>query len=207
MYNEVHRLHASLLLPQLTSGECTVYDIGASTGRWFRVLRKILNVDNLNKVQGLHCYAFDNSFPMLEKLRSEFPEVNASWMDVAAPTAPHPNADIVTMFYVLQFIKPDYKIIALRWIYEHLNPGGTLVLGQKDCMADETDRLFQEEYIRFRLTNGYTQEEIDAKTAALKNAQWLLSPGQLAVMLFEIGFTHIYTTTRWLNFSTLVAQK
>ena len=207
MYPEVHRLHVSLLMPKIASGDCTISDIGASTGKLFRTLRTKFEVASLAEVKGLKCYAYDNSFPMLEKLRAEFPEVNSSFLDVSAPTVPHAPSDIVTMFYVLQFIEPARKYNALQWIFDNLKGRGVLVLGQKDRMDSGNDDAFQDEYVRFRLANGYTMEEIQAKTAALKGAQWLLTQPVLVNMLLEIGFSRVYETTRWLNFSTIVAHK
>lgn len=209
MYPEVHRLHASLLRPfiQLPSRGITIWDIGASTGRWFRVLREVLHVPNLAMVGGLRCYALDNSQPMLDKIAADFVEVTTTLFDLTSPVQTAPAPDIVVMFYVLQFLPKEEKRKALTWLYQTMAFGGKLVLGQKEAMMDGSNDMFQSEYIKFRLANGYTQEEIDAKTIALKGSMWLQSPQELREMLFEIGFKSVYETTRWLNFSTVMATK
>jgi tRNA (cmo5U34)-methyltransferase len=195
MYGEIHRLHCQMLAYKMMGPESVVFDIGASTGRWFRTMRKVLGVETLDQVAGLKTVAFDNSNPMLEKLKKEFPEVDVRYLDLENPTTMSMRADVSVMFYVLQFVPDKKKEAALRWAYHHTKPGGVLILGQKENFGGEQ---FQQEYIRFRLANGYTQEEIDAKTAALKNSM---------CMLLNLGFSRVVETTRWLQFSTYMAIK
>lgn len=213
MYAEIHRLHCRILASRFRAG-CTVMDVGASTGRWFRTMRKELGVDRLDHVSGLYCVGVDNSLPMLDKLKAEFPEVDAQLKDISegaeAVDAGGPffllEADVVVLFYVLQFIPDAKKKDALRWIYEHMADDGVLIMGQKETHF-HLDEVFQEEYIKFRMDNGYTKEEIDAKTAALKNSMWCLNPRALEGLLQSVGFRHIVETTRWLHFSTWMVYK
>lgn len=208
MYSEFHRMHASMLesliMSKVMNGGCTIMDIGASTGRWWRVLRAALKVPSLDLVPDLHCFAFDNSLPMIAKMRNEFPEVAVSFLDLTSPNIFSVQADIVVLFYVLQFIPDDKKLRALQWIAAHMKPGGVLLLGQKEDMGEDMD-LFQEEYIRFRVANGYTREEIEAKTKALKNSMWCITPQELRGLLSRAGFRHVVETSRWLQFSTAMA--
>lgn len=207
MYSEIHRLHMGMLKKRLMGLQpCAVADIGASTGRTFRVMRKMLGVQTLADVPGLTCTAYDNSPPMLEKIRAEFPEVNSVFLDLLKPAAPYPVMDVVFMYYVLQFIPYEYKQAVVKWVYDHMAPGGVLVMGQKEFMGLSND-AFQQEYIEFRLANGYTREEIELKTIALKGAMWIQTPIDLMDSLYEAGFKSVQETTRWLNFSTLVAFK
>lgn len=208
MYSEVHRLHVQMLAEQYFLGKepVTLFDIGASTGRWFRVMRKLLKVESLKDIASLSCFAFDNSHPMLARLSQEFPEVDARYMDLTQPTHLGARADVVVMLYVLQFIPYEQKIDVLRWVWDHMAPDGVLVLGQKENMGGD-DAEFQQEYIRFRLDNGYSKEEIAAKTAALKHSMWCNTPHELRSMLQRACFSKVIETTRWLNFSTYLAYK
>lgn len=209
MYAEAHRMHAHMFADEFVNVHepLTLFDIGASTGRWYRTLRKMLRVESLDDLPHLSCHAFDNSHPMLKKLSSEFPEVQAHFIDLERPIQFAFRADFVTMFYVLQFIRPEKKQAALQWVYDHMKPDSVLVLGQKERFDNDLETLFQSEYIRFRLDNGYTKEEIEAKTAALKNSMWCSTEQELRNMLRNVGFHHSFETSRWLNFSTVVAYK
>ena len=117
-------------------------------------------------------------------------------------------ADVISMFYVLQFVEQERdRMTLLRWAYRNLRPGGRLLLGQKEKVFGELDGMFTEEYYRFRERNGYTRAEIEAKTAALKNSMWPISPEWLESMCYEAKFNTYAETTKWLQFSTSMAIK
>jgi tRNA (cmo5U34)-methyltransferase len=129
-------------------------------------------------------------------------------MDAAALADAEEPADFISMFYLLQFLPTDKeKLSALRWAYRTLRPGGILFLGQKDLTTDNHTSQFSAEYYRFRMANGYSLGEIEAKTKALKNAMWPIHPAWLHDLCVEAGFTDYVETTRWLTFSTSMCTK
>ncbi len=201
LYNEAHRLHVSLLHESLRPG-AVVADIGSSTGHLFRAIEKQQGVPF--ERTGIDGIALDLSSPMMERLSKEFPSVYTVVADIAdAPDLPKP-ADLLFCLYVLQFIHPFQKKAALDWIVRNTKVGGCMVLGQKedvgrDWMADR----FSDEYYKFRRDNGYTQEEIDAKTEALKGSMWPILNDDLLWELRDRDVV-VYETSRWLQFSTLV---
>lgn len=209
MYLEAHRLHVSLLRDILdTSIPVTIVDIGASRGHFFKEICNQLQIDVATGVPNWSMIAVDSSRYMMEYLHDEMPCVTAIVADaVDMPDLPVP-ADVISMFYVLQFIEDEQdRMKLLRWAYRNLRPGGRLLLGQKEKVFGELDGMFTEEYYRFRERNGYTRAEIEAKTAALKNSMWPISPEWLESMCYEAKFNTYAETTKWLQFSTSMAIK
>ena len=208
MYAEMHRAHCELFKDHMEMGDCTVLDIGASTGRWFRTMKQVLSVKTLDEIKGLKVHAIENSQPMIDKLQAEFPEVTVHNYEVPSDQPFPLSANVVVMFYLLQFVPPAQKAAVMQWVYDHTAPGGIVLMGQKETNFNpEMERVFQLEYIQFRLANGYSMEEITAKTAALKNAMWCSNEDELAAMALNAGFKDMVPTLRWLDFSTHVMLK
>lgn len=206
MYREAHRIHTAILEPALRQ-PCAVLDVGASTGAFFTAICNRLQLGVGEKPNHIFAMALDNSKPMCDRLSANFPWVKVICADVlkAPPLPLQPN--IINMMYVLQFIRPEMKARAIEWVYDALPENGILLLGQKDNIGSGIGSAFQTEYIRFRMGNGYTKEEIDAKTLALRNSMWCSDPRDLREMLRGVGFSLVEETTRWLNFSTLICVK
>lgn len=200
MYNEVHRLHVSMFLHLLYPG-ATVVDVGSSTGHLFRNIERERGVP-LHET-GITPIAVDLSEPMMDRLQNEFPNVHGVVGDITELGDLAKPADIMFCLYTLQFVNPELKVKALEWLIRNLKVGGVLVLGQKEVIDNTALReLFDDEYYKFRRDNGYTQEEIDAKTAALKNSMWPLPHDQMKAML-QMHHVDFVVTSRWLQFSTI----
>lgn len=200
MYNEVHRLHVSMFSHLLRPG-AVVADVGSSTGHLFRNIEK--QVGAVLAQTGITGYAVDLSDAMMSRLTKQFPSVTPVVGDMTDMQDLPQQADLAFCFYTLQFITPARKLMALDWLVRNTKVGGVLVLGQKDAIPDEPLRdLFDEEYYQFRRDNGYSQAEIDAKTAALKNSMWPIRHDQFLNMLQAYDLDYI-ETSRWLQFSTV----
>ncbi len=200
MYQEVHRLHVSLFEHLFREG-ALIADIGSSTGHLFRSIEN--RYGKSIPEMGMKAVALDLSKPMMDRLRAEFPYVGGMVGDLTeVPDLTEP-ADVMFCLYTLQFIHPELKVKALEWLVRNLKVGGVLVLGQKEVIGNVAMReLFDEEYYQFRRDNGYTQAEIDAKTAALKNSMWPIEHDQLRMML-NMYHMDCIETSRWLQFSTV----
>lgn len=204
MYEEVHKLHASLLRHKFLPG-AHVLDVGSSTGRLFRAIENQLGMPLCST--GLVCTAIDSSVSMMERLRKEFPYVRTLVSNIHRTAPLYLKADVTYALYVLQFVPKEGKSRAYDWIVDSLKPGGVLVLGQKEEYPDVVySGDAQEEYYRFRRDNGYSQEEIDAKTVALAGSMWPV-PAEELVEEFSSRGVFLVETTRWLQFSTLVGVK
>lgn len=197
-YAEVHRLHAEMFSDRFVAG-AVVCDIGASTGALFHAIQTQIGAST-GRV-GMTCYAIDTSQPMLDTLKDRYPDVRCLAGDIATlPDLPMP-ADFMACLYVLQFMNGRQRSNALDWIKRNLSPNGVLVLAQKEVEPYRHAATFSRTYYNLRRRNGYTQEEIDRKTAALKNSMWPVSAEELA---WELGQRSLwYTeTTRWVQFTS-----
>lgn len=198
-YTEIHRLHLSMLGEKLHKG-AVILDVGSSTGELFRVAHEVLG--ETVQSAGIRSFAIDDSPYMIRKLRERYPYVEA--IEGRVPRLPDlpVKADIVFCFYLFQFIPKGERLAAYDWVIRNLKPDGVLVLGQKECLGEqEIERLYTKEYYRFRRANGYTQQEIDAKTVALRNSMWTETQQvqEHRARFFERRYIE---TSRWLQFTT-----
>lgn len=208
MYKEVHRLHVSMLYDTLAAQDVVIYDIGASRGHFFKEVCNRFQLDPKKGRDGLRMVAVDSSPHMLDALAEELPCVSTVCTDARELIDFEVKADVICLFYILQFLEHDSeKLDVLRWAHRNLKPGGIVLIGQKGTQTETYQELFDTEYYRFRLANGYTWEEIQAKTLALKNSMWPCSPAWLESLCIGAGFIDYVETTRWLQFSTSMCTK
>ena len=209
MYEEAHRLHVSLLLDLFIEREqVRVIDVGASRGEFFLEICNQLQWPPACPNPRFSFVAIDSSKAMLDLLQKDLPWVAAIPSKIQDLVPDPESADVISMMYILQFIEDDAdKLKALRWAYETLKPGGILILGQKDQITDTYLGMFSDEYVRFRMRKGYSLAEILAKTKALKNSMWPISPAWLEDMCIQAGFMDYVVTSRWLQFSTSICTK
>ena len=219
MYAETHRVHASILKRYV---ECcynkyradkhdhlVVADIGSSTGAFIKTLCHVYGASIGEGIDKVDVVAFDKSPDMLYQLTRFMPwvvaiehDITKGFQDISI------EFDFVNLSYVLQFLPQGGRLPVLKSIAKRMTEGGLLFLSHKESLPEEKyDRLFTEEYFQFRRSNGYSDEEIQAKTKALQSSMWVDSFDFTKELLEHAGFTSIQPTTRWLNFSSLVAYK
>lgn len=216
MYAETHRVHASLvsaLLGAITQKDPApfpqIVDIGASTGCFYKTLCAVRGIDPLvGPGNQFKAVAIDSSTDMLDKLRAAMPWVYCQYTDASSVHSTPSAYDVANMGYVLQFIHPTERPGVLRAVYHAMKPGATLFISHKEkaptyALQEEHDRLYRD----FRLRNGYSEEEIDAKTEALKGSMWTSTYAELQSLLFHAGFAEITPTMRWVNFCSYTVTK
>jgi tRNA (cmo5U34)-methyltransferase len=209
MYHEAHRAHVAMLKPFLSDGLRSVCDIGASRGAFFMHLKQAGLQHRIDHGL-LKLHAVDVSTPMCDLLRQEHLDASVYHDDIADPGNPVAwrdyQYDVVVLNYVLQFIQPAQQMAALRRVCNAVKKGGYLLFGHKETVSGDVGARAQAEYIQFRLRNGYTQEEIDAKSQALKGAMFTLTNATVIRTVESLGFD-VQPTTRWMAFNTFMARK
>lgn len=197
-YAEVHRLHTEMFKDRFTHG-MVVCDIGSSTGNLFHAIQQHIGA-SVGRI-GLRCYAIDQSEPMMDTLTDRYPDVKPIVGDIARlPDLPQP-ADFMSCLYVLQFMQGRQRAEALKWIKRNLAPNGVLILAQKEREPYRWASMFSKTYYALRRRNGYTQEEIDKKSEALKNSMWPVPPEEQEHELDMLGLSYT-ETTRWVQFTS-----
>lgn len=212
MYEAAHRAHIQYLLqslPRLRTLACgrplRFLDVGASTGKFFSSLYEALGGPSAERLPNIHLYAVDPCDHMLDRVKVNVPHTTTYCMGAEEIFTLPCKFDVVNVSYVLQFIPPQKHYSVLKDIYNQMQPGGILFFSQKESIQPDHAHHFEEQYINFRRNNGYTDAEIEAKTKALRGSMWPQRYEQTAATLTRVGFTNIQETTRWLNFSSLVA--
>jgi tRNA (cmo5U34)-methyltransferase len=212
MYHEAHRAHVAMVAGYLSTGIRSVLDIGASRGAFFAHLKDQPTLKAQIDAGYLRLTGVDPSPHMCNMLAEEHPEVEicedtlTNFVPASHPDWRSHRYDVVVLNYVLQFIEPEFQRRAFQQAMRLVAPGGYLFYGHKERLPGLVGELAQEEYIEFRVRNGYTREEIVAKTKALKGAMYTVSNDTIIDWLKGEGF-EVTQTTRWMAFNTLAARR
>lgn len=202
-----HKAHAKLVAANhraQNASVCEVLDVGASRGHFLNYLRG-------QDVQGELIYtAVDSSEPMCELMRGDFPEVNVMHSDVCSAEfqtwLSERQFDVVCCNYILQFLPVQSQAVVFVNLMKAVRPGGLFLLGHKSQHSGLLGDQAHELYIQWRMVNGYTREEVEAKTAALKGSMFPMRHEWVMSML-RANFSEVQETTRFMMFSTLAARK
>lgn len=206
LFYETHRLHAYLCKAWMQRDTVDIIDIGASRGAFLHEMQKLYSLD---KREGVTVTALDYSMSMVEHLRRDFPWAYVGYADVTSSQFMRDmrQYDIINCTYVVQFVPRCKQVAVLSKLAEMLKPGGVLFLGQKtDAEGTALGRMLHDQYIRFRLEEGYSLEEIQAKTAALKNSMWPMQDSELTHYLRSFGLK-FHETSRWTVFNNYACTK
>lgn len=102
------------------------------------------------------------------------------------------SADMIIAYYTVQFIRPSQRQQLIDLIYRSLNWGGALLLFEK---VRANDARFQDItsslYNDYKIAQGYTAEEIFAKTRSLKGILEPFSTQGNMDLLKRAGFVDI----------------
>ncbi len=208
-YDEAHQLHVRMLKPWMDQEHVKILDVGASRGRFIDHL--VTQYGELRLHDGsMDITALDNSLPMCDVLRTRYPSIGVRVQDLSADEFIFGEGveqyDVICAYYVLQFIHPSNQIAVLRRLMALLKLGGVLIIGQKSAANGLLGELAHEQYIEWRVGNGYSREEIEAKTHALRFSMWPMDYTQVITTLAR-SMREIQETTRSGVFNTLMARK
>lgn len=213
LYEEAHTMHVRMLRDWLEEPQVKVLDVGASRGRFIDHIVAQHGETRLGPQTaeggGIEITALDISQPMCDALQARYPQVDVRRQDLTDPTFLYGSIeqyDIICAYYVLQFLHPAYQVSVLRRLMSLLKPGGVLIIGQKSAHGGRLGNLGHDCYIEWRMANGYSRAEIEAKTRALAGSMWPMDESQVHMVLKEQA-REIFETTRVGVFNTLMARK
>lgn len=142
-------------------------------------------------------------------MQAEFPFATCRFEDITSEKFLHnpETYDVVVMNYVLQFVPVSLQMDVLRAVIRYVAPGGVLIYGHKAKHEESLlGRAAHDEYIEFRVRNGYTREEIEAKTKALKGSMATMDHGHLLATIHR-SFRDVQETFRFMMFCAFMAVK
>lgn len=186
-----------------------VYDLGCATATTLINLSEVLQ-------QPAGFIGYDNSPAMLEYAKNKVGEkrledridLRFGDLDGDLVTRPLENAGLVTLCWTLQFIRPMHRDRVIRWIYDSLSDGGTLIMTEKILTQhSHTSRFFIDMYYTFKRRNGYSDSEIARKREALENVLIPYSISENLEMLRRNGFEIVNTFFQWYNFAGFLCSK
>lgn len=117
-------------------------------------------------------------------------------------------SDLIIAYYTVQFIHPKQRQQLIDSIYQSLNWGGAFILFEK---VRANDARFQDImsglYNEFKLKQGYSSEEILAKSRSLKGILEPFSTQGNLDLLKRAGFVDILSIFKHLCFEGFLAIK
>lgn len=203
LFRESHLHNARVAAPWIASGHASILDVGASRGAFIRALDQCYGIENLE------VRATDVSAAMVAFMSQDFPSVTVEQVDIT--TRGFLNClhtyDVINFTYVLQFIPKELQRIVLSKVCAMVKPGGVLFVGQKNKDESPAGKIIHDQYIQWRLDNGYTLDEIEAKTKALAGSMWPMDEAILVADLKSSGMVEVVRTCAWGPFSNLMCIK
>jgi tRNA (cmo5U34)-methyltransferase len=202
LYNAGHELVLTIS-DFFVSDESVIYDMGCSTGPLTHALadrhsKKRARFIGIDTEQGMIDQA-NKRVGNLSNLEFHCSNIFEEELD---------PSDLIVAYYLVQFIKPRMRQQFFDKIYASLNWGGALLLFEK---VRAPDARFQDlattVYNDFKLAQGYTGEEIVAKTRSLKGVLEPFSTLGNLDMLARSGFVDMMTVMKWVNFEGFLAIK
>ncbi len=205
-YYELQKVSAQLA-KRFYKQDTFIYDLGCSTASTLISAASQLNPLPSGKLVGI-----DSSAEMLAVARQKIATKGLSYsIELYQGKAENTNiakCSVVFCNYILQFISKGERLSLLRSIYNALLPGGALLLSEKcDPNNESLKEVWQDLYYQFKERHGYTQEEITAKQAALKNVLLPLSLGENLALLRQAGFEKAEILMKAYHFTSFLCIK
>lgn len=184
----------------------TILDLGCSRGG---SLAEIVDIQmERNKYVGIEI-----SKPMLMAAKDRFQnmpngiKIEIKEMDLRYDF-PKENNSVILSILTLQFIPIEYRQEILTKCYESLNKGGVFILVEKILGGDSSlNNLLVKLYYEIKGTNGYSEEQINAKRKALEGVLVPVTADWNHQLLASAGFSNIEMFWRNLNFAGWVGIK
>lgn len=183
-----------------------IVDLGCSRGEAMGALIDKFGVNN-------YFVGVEVSEPMIEAARGRFQGlINANVVSIRSldlrSDYPQVAASVTLCVLTLQFTPIEYRLRIMQDIYDHLLPGGALILVEKVIGASaKIDRGLVDIYYQMKAANGYTQEQIERKRLSLEGVLVPMTARWNEEMLSMVGFRQLDCFWRWMNFAGWVAVK
>jgi len=177
-----------------------IYDLGSSSGAF------------LNKLQLRHS-SKNCSFNGIESVESMFMQSeklypNISFHNCDLLTYDFLKSDFITSYYTIQFVPPRVRQRLIDSIYNSLEWGGAFLMFEKVRAPDARfHEYISQMYVEYKLNQGYTPENIIAKSRSLKGVLEPFSSLGNRGLLERAGFVDICTVYKNLCFEGVLAIK
>ncbi len=186
-------------------GDSVCYELGCSTGS---LTLKLSEHVHPNK-PGVRFIGIDCESEMIDVASEKaVGRSNVSFLADDILLYDYESCDMVVAYYTIQFIRPSQRQKIFDAVYEALNWGGAFLLFEK---VRANDARFQDIttslYNEFKLAQGYTPDEIFAKTRSLKGVLEPFSTQANRDFLSRAGFADVLTVFKYVSFEGFLAIK
>lgn len=179
------------------------YDLGCSTGS---LIKKLSERNSTKRVKYIGIDSVENMVKEAENNCSSVPDAEFQCNNILDVDLE--KNDLVICYYTMQFINPRHRQVLIDNIYKSLNWGGGFLLFEK---VRAPDARFQDMmtsiYTDFKLDQGYSPDEIVAKSRSLKGVLEPFSTRGNQDLLKRAGFIDIMTVMKFVCFEGFLAIK
>lgn len=204
LYSEAQNLYAQYT-DFFLQDKSKIIDLGSSTGAF---LNKVYERHKFNQKK-IKFIGVDNTKEMINfckkkyksKKRLKFYLKDIEKMNLKSTC-------IVSSFYTIQFISPKKRQKIINKIYKSLNWGGAFFFLEKVRGSDARFQdMFTQTYNEFKVSKGFTADEIMAKSNSLKGILEPFSTAGNLGLLKRAGFKDIITVFKYGCFEGFLAIK
>lgn len=202
LYNEGHDLICALS-DFFIQDSSVCYELGSSTGV---LSSKLARRHAAKKARFI---GIETIPQMIVQARVECGELpNMEFIQDDINVHPYEPADLIVSFCTIQFVPPYLRQALFDKIYQSLNWGGAFIMYEKVRAPDARFQDYMTSlYTDFKLDQGYTPDEIVAKTRSLKRVQEPFSTQGYFDLLKRAGFADAMTVIKLVCFEGFLAIK
>lgn len=202
LYDEGHDL-VCRISDFFLKDDSVCYELGVSTGALIGKLAR------RQAKKAVRFIGLDIESQMIAQARKEIGNLRNVELEIAdINTFPFEPADFIVAYYTIQFVPPRIRQDLLNKIYQSLNWGGCFLMFDK---VRANDARFQDMttllYTEFKLEQGYTPQEIVAKSRSLKGVLEPFSTQGNLDLLKRAGFVDILSIMKYVSFEGFLAIK
>ena len=183
--------------------EIIITDIGCSDGQQIELM--------LSKTDKWRFAGVDVSSPMVDIAKAKFGDnsrVEILEGDIRNVADILPHSDVFLVILTMQFIPVEHRQILMKKIYNHLANSGILIFVEKTLGGSPIiTEWFINAYHSWKMSNGYSQEQVEAKRKSLEHALVPYSVKQNEALLESCGFKDYEMFWKYMNFCGWVAVK
>jgi len=202
LYDEGHDLIVKLS-DYFVKEDSICYELGSSTGVLSYKLAKRHHFR-----ESTHFIGLEKEEAMVQKAQTLYHQPNLTYLHEDINSFDFQQSDLIVSYYTVQFIHPKLRQRLIDTIYEKLHWGGAFIMFEK---VRANDARFQDImtglYTDYKLEQGYTPDEIIAKSRSLKGVLEPFSTEGNTDMLKRAGFEDIITVQKFMNFEGFLAIK
>lgn len=204
LYNECKNLYL-FLTDFFLQENSKIYDLGSSTGTFLEMISKRHNL----KKKKIKCIGLDSVKEMIKLAKKNNNKSKNIFFKNCNILREHfKNSCIISSFYTIQFIPQSKRQALINRIYNDLNWGGAFFMIEKVRGPDARFQdILNQFYIDYKISKGYSPEEIISKSRSLKSVMEPFSTKGNLDMLKRSGFVDIITVFKYGNFEGFLAVK